>query len=99
MAERSSGRKASPTRKLKTEPNKLARATQQATTQEGIQTKIGGSAFSSRLEQAISEFKGLNELLLSGDLDPHILADFRDAVSRVRTVAWAAQQYVACKET
>jgi hypothetical protein len=32
--------------------------------------------------------------LLSGDLEPLILADFRDALNRVRTSAWAAQQYV-----
>ena len=99
MAERSSGRKASPTRKLKTEPSKSAGATQKATTQEGIQAKIGGPAVSSRLEQAISELQGLNEVLLSDDLDPHILRDFRDALNRVRTAAWAAQQYVARKET
>jgi hypothetical protein len=99
MADRSSGRKVSPARKLKTEPSKSASATQQATTQEGIQAKIGGPAVPSRLEQGISELQGLNELLLSGDLDPHILRDFRDALNRVRTAAWAAQQYVARKET
>ena len=53
----------------------------------------------SRLESAISELQGLHELLLSGDLDPRVLADFRDALNRVRTAAWAAQQYVARKET
>jgi hypothetical protein len=53
----------------------------------------------SRLEEAITELQGLHELLLSGDLDPHILAAFRDALNRVRNAAWAAQQYVACKET
>jgi hypothetical protein len=68
-------------------------------TQERIQAKIGGPAVPSRLEQAISELQGLNELLLSGDLDPHILTDFRDALNRVRTAAWVAQQYVARKET
>jgi len=99
MAERSSGRKASPTRKLKTEQSKSEPATQPAVTQEGIHANIGGPAASSRLEQAISELQGLNELLLSGDLDPHILRDFRDALNRVRTAAWAAQQYVARKET
>ena len=52
----------------------------------------------SRLEKAITELQGINELLLSGDLDPQILADFRDALNRVRTAAWAAQQYVARKE-
>ncbi|MGB0031320.1 MAG: hypothetical protein WBP77_09035 [Candidatus Sulfotelmatobacter sp.] len=53
----------------------------------------------SRLENAISELQGLHELLLSGDLDPEVLADFRDSLNRVRTAAWAAQQYVARKET
>jgi hypothetical protein len=53
----------------------------------------------SRLEKAISELQGLNEVLLSGDLDPHILANFRDALNQVRTAAWAAQQSVARKET
>ena len=57
-----------------------------------------GPAVPSRLEKAISELQGLNEVLLSGDLDPRILADFRDALNRVRTAAWAAQQYVARKE-
>jgi hypothetical protein len=37
--------------------------------------------------------------LLSGDLDPEVLADFRDSLNRVRTAAWAAQQYVTRKET
>jgi hypothetical protein len=45
------------------------------------------------------ELKQLHEVLLAGDLEPRVLADFRDALSRVRTVAWAAQQYLACKET
>jgi hypothetical protein len=53
----------------------------------------------SRLEKAISELQGLHELLQSGDLDPLVLTDFRDALNRVRTAAWAAQQYVVRKET
>jgi hypothetical protein len=53
----------------------------------------------SRLDKAILELQGLQELLLSGDLDPHVLADFRDALNRVRNSAWAAQQYVARKES
>ena len=53
----------------------------------------------SRLEKAIAELQGLHELLLSGDLDPHILANCRDALNRVRNAAWDAQQYVARKET
>jgi hypothetical protein len=59
----------------------------------------GGFNAPSHLEKAIVELQRLHEVLLSGDLDPHILADFRDALNRVRNTAWAAQQYVAFKET
>ena len=45
------------------------------------------------------ELQRLHEVLLSDDLEPRVLSDFRDAVNRVRTAAWAAQQYVAYKET
>ena len=99
MAVRSVGRKASPTRKLKKEQSASAPPTPHAEAQSGIQPKIGGPTVPSRLEQAISELQGLNELLFSGDLDPRILTDFRDAVNRVRNAAWAARQYVARKET
>jgi hypothetical protein len=58
-----------------------------------------GSNAPSPLEQAIVELQRLHEVLLSSDLDPQILADFRDALNRVRNTAWAAQQYLACKET
>ena len=53
----------------------------------------------SPLEQAIVELQRLHEILLAGELEPRVLADFRDSLNRVRTAAWAAQQYVACKET
>ena len=35
---------------------------------------------SDRLKAAVSELAGLQTLLLSDNLDPRILADFRDAV-------------------
>jgi hypothetical protein len=54
----------------------------------------GGSNARSRLEQAIVELLRLDEVLLSGTLESSILADFRDALNRVRNVAWAAQQSV-----
>ena len=38
-------------------------------------------------------------LLASADLDARILSDFRDAVNRVRTAAWATQQYAETKDT
>jgi hypothetical protein len=46
----------------------------------------------------LQDYLGLQEKLFSADLDPQVLVDFRDAVSRVRNSAWAAQQYVAGKE-
>jgi hypothetical protein len=57
-----------------------------------------GPPVPSPLEKAITELQGLHVLLHSGDLDPLVLADFRDAVNRVRTAAWAAQQYIVRKE-
>ena len=54
---------------------------------------------SSPLEQAIVELQRLHEILLGDDLEPRVLTDFRDALNRVRTAAWAAQQYVIRKET
>ena len=59
----------------------------------------GGRNVRSRLEKGISELQGLHKLLLSSDVDPDVLADFRDALNRVRNTAWAAQQYVVRKET
>jgi hypothetical protein len=99
MADRSAGTKAAPTRKLKKEHSVSAPPTQQAVAQAVTQPKVGDSNVPSRLEKGISELQGLHELLHSGDLDPRVLADFRDALNRVRTAAWAAQQYVSRKET
>ena len=58
-----------------------------------------GGSNASPLAQAIVELQRLHEILLAGELEPRVLADFRDALNRVRTAAWAAQQYMACKET
>jgi hypothetical protein len=48
---------------------------------------------SERLKTTIEELAGIQSLLVAGELDPRILADFRDAVNRVRNTAWAAFQY------
>jgi hypothetical protein len=58
----------------------------------------GRSSARSRLEQAIVELQQLDEVLLSGNLEPRILEDFRDALNRVRNAAWVAQQSVIRKE-
>ena len=53
----------------------------------------------SQVENVISELQGVHELMHSSDLDPAVLANFRDSLNRVRNTAWAAQQYVARGET
>ena len=53
------------------------------------------STVSQRLESSIGDLQSLQEVLLSGDLDPRVLKDFRDALNRIRNTAWAAQQLVA----
>lgn len=50
-----------------------------------------------QLQNAMTELWPLQELLLSEDVDPRVLSDFRDALNRVRNTAWAAQQSVAAK--
>lgn len=67
--------------------------------QKEARQETSSPAVRSRLQEPISELQGVNEFLLSGDLDPHVLADFRDALNRVRNAAWAAQQYGDRKAT
>ena len=55
---------------------------------------------SRRLQNAITQLTTIQELLISNEgLDDRILTDFRDAVNRVRNVAWSAQQFAALKAT
>jgi len=55
------------------------------------------SAVSERLKTAISDLRACEHLLRCDELDPRLLGDFRDALNRVRNVAWAAQQSVAAR--
>lgn len=50
------------------------------------------AAASERVKKAIADLRILQYLIQSNELDRRLLADFRDAVNRVRNVAWAAQQ-------
>lgn len=94
MADRSAGRKAAPARKVKKEQIASAPLAAKA----GSQPKIGDLKVRAHLEKGISELQGLHKLLLSSAVDPDVLADFRDALNRVRNAAWAAQQYVVRRE-
>ena len=51
-----------------------------------------------RIEKAITELVNLNHIVVAGQVEPQILADFRDTLNRVRNTTWAAQQYMARKE-
>jgi hypothetical protein len=56
----------------------------------GEQSKI-----TQQVMHAIQELKAVQEPILSGEVDADVLTDFRDAVNRVRNMAWAAQQSAA----
>ena len=60
---------------------------------------VDSVSVSVRLQSATSELREVEALLASADLDVRILSDFRDAVNRVRTTAWATQQYAETKDT
>jgi hypothetical protein len=50
---------------------------------------------SQKLQGLTDELRLLQALLTAGvEFDPRILSDFRDTVNRVRTTAWAMQQYI-----
>lgn len=50
---------------------------------------------SDKLQHITEELRRLQGLMTTPtDFDPRILSEFRDALNRVRTAAWAMQQYV-----
>ena len=52
---------------------------------------VPGTDVSERLASAITELRALQPLM-TAEVDPRVLADFRDALNRIRNTAWAAQQ-------
>jgi hypothetical protein len=60
----------------------------------------GTVSVSRRLEKAIAQLTAIQNVLTSNEgLDQRILTDFRDALNRVRNVAWSAQQFASLKAT
>ena len=51
-----------------------------------------------RLKHATEELRDIQDQLVTGRVDPRILTDFRDAVNRVRTTAWAVQHSLCSEE-
>jgi hypothetical protein len=98
MTERTVRLKTAPTRKLKKEQSASTLTTPPLIPQVKTQPEIGNLSVRSHLEKGISELQGLHRLLLSTEVDPDVLAAFRDSLNRVRNTAWAAQEYVVRKE-
>ena len=54
---------------------------------------------SEKLQGLTDELRRIQGLMTTGaDFDARILSEFRDTVNRVRTTAWAMQQYVETRE-
>ena len=96
MPNRTTGRSATPARKLKKEQNA---SPPQAAAKGRTQPTVGDPNVRSRLKNGIAELQGLHNLLLSSNVDADVLADLRDALNRVRNTAWVAQQYVIRRES
>ena len=56
-------------------------------------TTTAAPDLSTRLQNATQELREVQDLLFTADLDSRILGGFRDAVNRIRTAAWAMEQY------
>ena len=56
------------------------------------------SSLTARLQTATAGLQALEKAVVSGDLDPRVLNEFRNAVDHVRNTAWAVQQWVGAKE-
>jgi hypothetical protein len=48
-----------------------------------------------RLKKSTADLVELERALMTGDTDPRVLQDFRDAVDYVRKAAWAVQEWQA----
>ncbi len=49
---------------------------------------------SDNLRRLISDLRFLREQIKSGEVDPVVLRDFRDAVDNVRETAWVVQEWL-----
>jgi hypothetical protein len=55
----------------------------------------GGSSLTARLGATTVQLQELEHSVISGDLDPRVLSEFRNAVDHIRNTAWAVQQWLA----
>ncbi len=60
-----------------------------------MSSEVGCNAtVAERLQRVTNELRDIENMLINEKLDSAVLTDFRDAVNRVRTTAWAVQQYL-----
>ena len=55
-------------------------------------------SLTARLRETTVELQELERSVISGDLDPRVLSEFRNAVDHIRNTAWAVQQWVGAQE-
>jgi len=55
-------------------------------------------SLSERLKAATDELQELEQLVVSGDLSPRVLSEFRGAVDSIRQTAWAVQQWIELQQ-
>ena len=55
-------------------------------------------SLTARLRETTLGLQELERSVISGDLDPRVLREFRNAVDHIRNTAWAVQQGVGARE-
>lgn len=60
--------------------------------------EANGSSLSARLQAVTNELHELEQLMRSKDFDSRVLRDFRGAVDRIRSTAWAVQQWIGLRK-
>jgi hypothetical protein len=60
--------------------------------------EANGPSVSARLQAVTNELHELEQLIRSKDFDSRVLRDFRGAVDRIRSTAWAVQQWIGLQK-
>lgn len=60
--------------------------------------KPDSAAIAARLQKVAQDLDEVDQLMQSGRVDPHVLADFHEAASRVRTTAWALTKWMELQD-
>jgi hypothetical protein len=55
---------------------------------------VGNGNVSERLQRLSAELRQLSQEIKSGDVDPIVLRDFREAVDNARQTAWVVQSWL-----